>query len=77
MKKVTKAVLFFILLHLNSPLSLLDDKPKQSGKLWGKLLQATQTMAEKIPNRDEKGAGKMRTMKIGTSFYLIIISFFF
>ncbi|KAI8879721.1 hypothetical protein K501DRAFT_335870 [Backusella circina FSU 941] len=33
-----------------------NDKTKQTGKLWGKLLQATQNMAEKIPNRDEKGA---------------------
>ncbi|ORX60383.1 hypothetical protein DM01DRAFT_1380728 [Hesseltinella vesiculosa] len=29
---------------------------KTTGKLWGKLLQATQTMADKIPVREEKGA---------------------
>ncbi|KAI7905333.1 uncharacterized protein BX663DRAFT_502470 [Cokeromyces recurvatus] len=33
-----------------------DDRTKQSGKLWGKLLQATQTMAEKIPSREDRGA---------------------
>ncbi|EIE82771.1 hypothetical protein G6F46_004543 [Rhizopus delemar] len=33
-----------------------NDKSKQSGKLWGKLLQATQTMADRIPNKDDKGA---------------------
>jgi hypothetical protein len=38
-------------------LFLLDEKPKQSGKLWGKLIQATQNMADKIPARDERGAG--------------------
>jgi hypothetical protein len=36
----------------------VDEKPKPSGKLWGKLFQATQTMADKIPNRDDRGAGK-------------------
>ncbi|KAI7888920.1 uncharacterized protein EV154DRAFT_516330 [Mucor mucedo] len=33
-----------------------NEKPKQSGKLWGKLMQATQTMADKIPSRDDRGA---------------------
>ncbi|KAG0750063.1 hypothetical protein G6F57_000300 [Rhizopus arrhizus] len=33
-----------------------NDKPKQTGKLWGKLMQATQTMAEKMPSRDDRGA---------------------
>ncbi|CAO3664612.1 unnamed protein product [Rhizopus microsporus] len=33
-----------------------NDKSKQTGKLWGKLIQATQTMADKIPSRDERGA---------------------
>lgn len=37
-------------------LSEKNDKPKQSGKLWGKLMQATQTMADKIPSRDDRGA---------------------
>ncbi|KAI9256546.1 hypothetical protein BDA99DRAFT_561987 [Phascolomyces articulosus] len=31
------------------------DKPKQSAKLWGKLVQATQNMADKIPSRDDRG----------------------
>ncbi|OBZ84896.1 hypothetical protein A0J61_07049 [Choanephora cucurbitarum] len=33
-----------------------NEKPKQSGKLWGKLIQATQNVADKIPNKDERGA---------------------
>ncbi|KAI8374503.1 uncharacterized protein BYT42DRAFT_499471 [Radiomyces spectabilis] len=37
--------------QLSSP----QDKPKSSGKLWGKLMQATQNMADKIPSRDERG----------------------
>jgi hypothetical protein len=37
---------------------LIDDKPKQSGKLWGKLIQATQNMADKIPSKDDRGAGR-------------------
>ncbi|CAO0803083.1 unnamed protein product [Mucor circinelloides] len=37
-------------------LSEKNEKPKQSGKLWGKLIQATQTMADKIPTRDDRGA---------------------
>ncbi|CEP11195.1 hypothetical protein [Parasitella parasitica] len=36
-------------------LSEQNDKPKQSGKLWGKLIQATQNMADKIPLRDDRG----------------------
>lgn len=39
-------------------LFLLDDKPKQSAKLWGKLVQATQTVADKMPARDDRGPGK-------------------
>ncbi|KAI8996805.1 hypothetical protein BDB01DRAFT_3641 [Pilobolus umbonatus] len=35
-----------------------NEKPKQTTKLWGKIVQATQTMADKIPNRDEHGPGK-------------------
>ncbi|KAI9315709.1 hypothetical protein BX666DRAFT_1958390 [Dichotomocladium elegans] len=31
------------------------EKPKQSTKLWGKLVQATQNMAEKMPARDDHG----------------------
>ncbi|CDH58053.1 hypothetical protein RO3G_07476 [Lichtheimia corymbifera JMRC:FSU:9682] len=31
------------------------DKPKQSAKLWGKLVQATQTVADKMPARDDRG----------------------
>ncbi|KAI9481004.1 MAG: hypothetical protein EXX96DRAFT_461903, partial [Benjaminiella poitrasii] len=34
----------------------LNEKSKQSGKLWGKLLQATQTVADKIPSREDRGA---------------------
>ncbi|KAG0170510.1 hypothetical protein DFQ28_001971 [Apophysomyces sp. BC1034] len=30
-----------------------NDKAKSNGKIWGKLLQATQTMADKIPSREE------------------------
>ncbi|CAO3641204.1 unnamed protein product [Mucor fragilis] len=37
-------------------LSEKNEKPKQSGKLWGKLIQATQNMADKIPARDDRGA---------------------
>ncbi|KAI8091375.1 uncharacterized protein B0P05DRAFT_594115 [Gilbertella persicaria] len=37
-------------------LSEKNEKPKQSGKLWGKLIQATQNMADKIPSKDERGA---------------------
>ncbi|KAI8638954.1 hypothetical protein BD408DRAFT_393134 [Parasitella parasitica] len=36
-------------------LSEQNDKPKQAGKLWGKLIQATQNMADKIPLRDDRG----------------------
>ncbi|KAI8069211.1 hypothetical protein BC940DRAFT_221821, partial [Gongronella butleri] len=33
-----------------------NDPNQKSGKLWGKLLQATQNMADRIPMRDDKGA---------------------
>ncbi|KAI8378924.1 hypothetical protein BD560DRAFT_388970 [Blakeslea trispora] len=33
-----------------------NEKAKPSGKLWGKLIQATQNVADKIPNKDERGA---------------------
>lgn len=36
----------------------LDDKPKQSAKLWGRLVQATQTVADRMPARDDRGPGK-------------------
>ncbi|KAI8971490.1 hypothetical protein BDF20DRAFT_837815 [Mycotypha africana] len=32
-----------------------DKSSKQTGKLWGKLLQATQSMADKIPSREDRG----------------------
>lgn len=48
----------------------IDEKPKQSGKLWGKLIQATQNMADKIPNRDDRGAGTQDIiMKVAISPY--------
>ncbi|KAI7854452.1 hypothetical protein BDC45DRAFT_535466 [Circinella umbellata] len=31
------------------------DKPKQTAKLWGKLVQATQTISDKMPSRDDRG----------------------
>jgi hypothetical protein len=38
---------------------MIDDTPKPTGKLWGKLLMATQNMADRIPSRDDKGPGKL------------------
>ncbi|KAG2176843.1 hypothetical protein INT44_007507 [Umbelopsis vinacea] len=32
-----------------------ENKPSNGARLWDKLISATQTMAEKIPNRDDKG----------------------
>ncbi|CAO3627249.1 unnamed protein product [Cunninghamella echinulata] len=32
-----------------------SESSQKSGKLWGKLIQATQNMADKIPSKDDKG----------------------
>lgn len=42
---------------------MIDEKPKQSTKLWTKLVQATQNMADKIPSRDDRGPGKLLRLK--------------
>jgi hypothetical protein len=51
----------------------LESKPSNGARLWDKLISATQTMADKIPNRDDKGPGT-RFSPFGKSMFLVICS---
>ncbi|KAI8580683.1 hypothetical protein K450DRAFT_198293 [Umbelopsis ramanniana AG] len=51
-KQMAYGDVFTLCLHVSAS---LESKPSNGARLWDKLISATQTMADKMPNRDDKG----------------------